>query len=1091
MGFWARPQNQKVWASKSPPLVSLSLSLSLSLCLSPPLLQALITSQSPTIPTLRASFQTFRFKITRTESKLTVTSMALDTLTDPMDLKVKELLKEVQLHYSPSFTKLVDDTVSAIKESIDKIPEDLQVTADVAPGFIRDIGADKVEFKFRKPKSIEIGGSYSMHCIATPDVNVDLFVRMPKELFHEKDYLNYRYHAKRCLYLCIIKKYLKLSSVAQKVEWSTFQNEARKPILVVHPDLKVLESPIFVVRIIPTATSVFNVSKLNMERNNVRALNQGGVLQATPKYNSSILEDLFLEDNAEFVRRTFLGWKELGEALILLKVWARQRSSIYAHDCLSGFLISVIMVYLTTKSGGKRINNSMNTVQIFRVTMDFIATSKLWETGLFFQPQGESNTLKERRTSLQSFPLIICDPFAGFNLTFRMTRSGFLGLQDEAALTLGCIDKCRDGGFDEVFMTKIDFPAKYDYCIRLNLKGKSEVYALGFCLDDECWRLYEQKVHSLMHEGLNDRAKFIRVTWRNTASGYNLEDGLSVFDGEPLLIGISVSTLEKAFRVVDIGPNAENKDEALKFQKFWGEKAELRRFKDSTIAESAVWECKQWERHLIIKRISEHVLVRHLSLSKENITTIVDQLDFSLFYGAEGNTTWPPTARSFYPIAFSASLVEAFDVLSKRLRLLDDIPLRVSSVQALDSAVEKGLEGSGNWPMDDAAIEKTKSAFLLKIGERLVRMSWGMTCNATEDDVVVYTSGYAFRLKILHERGLSLLKKQIGSNQVKRVPSTDRILFIRGQHSSMINGLQGRYPIYGPVVRFLRLLSEYDWAFSALIVDINGDMTLNDEKEVNGDFMSSRKAHDENRQNIRPAMFLATAYDKVSEAWTRSSPTSSKYSAALCLQNIAANDFLKEEDCTSFMNLLNELRRLVAYAKSSANLLAKLILQDQHDSYRWECLFRTPLNNYNAVVLLHRDRLPYPRRLLFPSELNQGKHVVCGNASKVFHPFMLPRDMKGSLEELKHKLMVNFDPLRCFVGDLEREFPAMFKMWYDSLGGDAIGLTWERLGSSKKRGRGEVGEDDHDLLDVLKTVGKVGKGFVRSIYFLKAPRLSN
>lgn len=28
------------------------------------------------------------------------------------------------------------------------------------------------------------------------------------------------------------------------------------------------------------------------------------------------------------------------------------------------------------------------------------------------------------------------------------------------------------------------------------------------------------------------------------------------------------------------------------------------------------------------------------------------------------------------------------------------------------------LEGSGNWPLDHVAIEKTKSAFLLKIGER-------------------------------------------------------------------------------------------------------------------------------------------------------------------------------------------------------------------------------------------------------------------------------------------------------------------------------------------------------------------------------------
>ena len=77
-----------------------------------------------------------------------------------------------------------------------------------------------------------------------------------------------------------------------------------------------------------------------------------------------------------------------------------------------------------------------------------------------------------------------------------------------------------------------------------------------------------------------------------------------------------MSSLEKAFRMVDIGPNAESKEEvysnahthffifdfkfglllpmiftddlkqALEFRKFWGEKAELRRFKDGRIAES-------------------------------------------------------------------------------------------------------------------------------------------------------------------------------------------------------------------------------------------------------------------------------------------------------------------------------------------------------------------------------------------------------------------------------------------------------------------------------------------------------------------------
>ena len=50
-----------------------------------------------------------------------------------------------------------------------------------------------------------------------------------------------------------------------------------------------------------------------------------------------------------------------------------------------------------------------------------------------------------------------------------------------------------------------------------------------------------------------------------------------------------------------------------------------------------VWECEHWNRHLILKRIHEYVLLQHLSLSKENIVHVVDQLDFSLLHGVRGN----------------------------------------------------------------------------------------------------------------------------------------------------------------------------------------------------------------------------------------------------------------------------------------------------------------------------------------------------------------------------------------------------------------------------------------------------------------------
>ena len=42
----------------------------------------------------------------------------------------------------------------------------------------------------------------------------------------------------------------------------------------------------------------------------------------------------------------------------------------------------------------------------------------------------------------------------------------------------------------------------------------------------------------------------------------------------------------------------------------------------------------------------------------------------------------------------------------------------------------------------------------------------------------------------------------------------------------------------------------------------------------------------------------------------------------------------------------------------------------------------------------------------------------------------------------------------------------------------------------QKRGRSEENEEK-DPVNVLKAVGEVGKGFVRSIYLLKSPRLRN
>ena len=56
-------------------------------------------------------------------------------------------------------------------------------------------------------------------------------------------------------------------------------------------------------------------------------------------------------------------------SMLLVQVWARLRSSLYVHDCLNGFLISIIVSYLVAED---KINHDMKAMAIFRATLKFV-----------------------------------------------------------------------------------------------------------------------------------------------------------------------------------------------------------------------------------------------------------------------------------------------------------------------------------------------------------------------------------------------------------------------------------------------------------------------------------------------------------------------------------------------------------------------------------------------------------------------------------------------------------------------------------------------------------------------------------------------
>lgn len=1049
-------------------------------------------------------------------------------------IKVHELLKEVRVDYSRA--RIVDSAVAAVTDTLLSLP-DKQVSGSLVSAFGKDLGVpeEKAQLKFQKPEGVETVGSYATQTAAKPFLQVDLAVRLPKSCFHEKDYLNHRYHVKRALYLAVLKKALAKCACISSIKWSTFCDDARKPVLLLFPapDAKGSTSK-SVIRILPTISSeTFSVNKLGPSKNNVRsAVSQDGVAQPTPHYNSSILEDMAIESTALVLKEALIGNEAMRDAVLLLKVWSRQRGIYGAADSLNGFLSSILIAYLASPAGGKRINQHMTALQVFRLTMESIANGNVLEKGIFMQGAGLGSVGAEMKKALQqAFKVVISGSEVWVNFASRMSKSAAAELKGEALRTLAAMKNTKDEGFTALFMTKIDFAAKFDYHVRVKLSEDKTISSPRFS-DEDNNRLYEQQLESLLIRGLGDRAQLVRVIRRSCSSGWVLKEGLSKLGKGDVWAGISLVNSDAALRMADVGPSADNKEEAKRFRAFWGSRAELRRFKDGNISETAVWECEGWQRHLIIQRIVEHVLHRHLSLAPESLHVVSGQLDFALL------------EKGTDPTSTVSKLMEVFGNLSKRLRDIEDLPLKIVSVQPIspvfshadvfppqphpvaeDASSQKiptnavpvyvdpleillQLEGSGNWPEAPVAIRKTKAAFCLQIAQSL-RKKYGVGCIASEDAVDIIMEGYVFRLLLMYDKDPTRAMTSKDDEQLGTVSSTQDLL-LQSSHSSLIQGLYGTYPAFGPTVRlakrwiwshffsgvlteeviellvtyvcvhpfphlppssrvtgflrFLHLLINHEWALEPLVVDVNGDLTPNDHAKIMAKFDAARHGPQivgTGPEDIRgPSMYIATSYDFGSKTWTSESPS----------QQV--------------------LKRLIAYAKSSANLLTELV-KGNEDHRKWLSIFRTPVSSYDVLIEFHPECLPHPNRVLFPPE-GLGKSVLSKAAPKL-SPWLSPSILKMGIRAARDHIIIGLNPVEEFVQDLKAKYNDSCTIWYDPVGSSLMGLTLSNTAfsakvKSAKRKRVENEQTVLNLGTFLKDVAAIGDGLVKYMYLSPARR---
>lgn len=270
-----------------------------------------------------------------------------------------------------------------------------------------------------------------------------------------------------------------------------------------------------------------------------------------------------------------------------------------------------------------------------------------------------------------------------------------------------------------------------------------------------------------------------------------------------LTIGI-VYNPSQATRVLDVGPATNQIKEVEAFRKLWGDKAELRRFKDGSIAESIVWDiARPEEASRIPGRIVLHILKRHAGLSEVDIKSLSSDQAWSNIIQI------PQSAREGVAVNGSEKLgfrpiMESYDELYKLLKDVDDeLPLAILNVSPVTEMLRYSapfiphpidldriasspaclqyiptaeitvqFESSPRWPDDLSAIQKVKMALFEKLASLIesklrgskARMVFDSSYSEIEDHVsleVLLPKGVGFKLRIFHEKEKTLLERAL------------------------------------------------------------------------------------------------------------------------------------------------------------------------------------------------------------------------------------------------------------------------------------------------------------------------------------------
>ena len=394
--------------------------------------------------------------------------------------------------------------------------------------------------------------------------------------------------------------------------------------------------------LLPTLpVGTFSESKLTPEYCNLR-----DSTECDPLYNASILADM--------VTFVYPSHVHFAKAVQLIKVWMYRRNALSTG--FSGYHIDLLLSHIC-----QSVPREVSAYQLFKLFLVLVSSTRWGFESLVF---GKSGAIASPTPSPKiELPGTIYNPLWNVPMFLIEELSVF------AADSLRVLDDSTEIDVYEFLFS----PRSASTDFELTLSGK--------------------KINRIIAENVYETFK---IGLKNRISNFSIR-----FD--PTSITLTGTTMGNT-DLVEKGPSADSA-EAKEFKKFWGQKSELRRFRDGSILECVVWQP------------SSGVI--------EQIVLFISCLKFPHLH---------PTV-SVAPLGIETKPAVSLWAELEQLRTnLSEIALPLSIVDVRPSdprftATQLGVaplccvvefESSPAWPTNRAAIRHSKCAFLLAIREGLL-----------------------------------------------------------------------------------------------------------------------------------------------------------------------------------------------------------------------------------------------------------------------------------------------------------------------------------------------------------------------------------